>query len=401
MRATPDLIVIAAGISAALHIGKLPPAIPVLEQALGIDLVTAGFLLSMVMLAGVTLGLILGTTAESVGLRRAMLSGLWLLSGASLLGGFATGAGQLLVLRALEGLGFLLIVLPAPGLIRRLIDPALLSRRLGLWSCYMGLGVGASLLVGPLWLEQLGWRSWWWLLGGLSLLLAIAVQRRIPTGIDRAPGLPPAWGRRIRRTLVHPGPWLVALTFGLYSGQWIAVVGFLPTLYSQAGFSSLMIGVLTALVALVNIAGNLLAGQLLHRGVAPPKLLSSGFAAMGLTAWLAFGVLTPGALQTLMALLFSALGGLIPGALFFLAVRLAPDEFTVSSTVGWMQQWSACGQFVGPPLVALMVGFRGHWEATWWVTGSMAAGGIVMALLLSRHTRRVGPETPTTRSPSS
>ncbi|HBK00034.1 MAG TPA: MFS transporter, partial [Delftia acidovorans] len=50
--------------------------------------------------------------------------------------------------------------------------------------------------------------------------------------------------------------------------------------------------------------------------------------------------------------LFSAAGGLIPGTLFSMAVRLAPHESTVSTTVGFMQQWSSVGQFAGPPLVA-------------------------------------------------
>ena len=36
--------VVAAGMGAALHIGKLPPALPVLEKTLSITLVQAGFL---------------------------------------------------------------------------------------------------------------------------------------------------------------------------------------------------------------------------------------------------------------------------------------------------------------------------------------------------------------------
>lgn len=44
--------VIAAGVVAALHVGKLPPALPVLKDVLGISLLQAGFLLSLVQLAG-------------------------------------------------------------------------------------------------------------------------------------------------------------------------------------------------------------------------------------------------------------------------------------------------------------------------------------------------------------
>tara|TARA_Y100001001_G_scaffold163889_1_gene194252 strand:+ start:7364 stop:7603 length:240 start_codon:yes stop_codon:yes gene_type:complete len=52
-----DVVVLLAGITAALHVGKLPPAIPVLQQELGITLVQSGFLLSLVQLAGMLGGL--------------------------------------------------------------------------------------------------------------------------------------------------------------------------------------------------------------------------------------------------------------------------------------------------------------------------------------------------------
>ena len=45
--------VMTAGVVAALHVGKLPPALPGLKDALGIFLLQAGFLLSLVQLAGI------------------------------------------------------------------------------------------------------------------------------------------------------------------------------------------------------------------------------------------------------------------------------------------------------------------------------------------------------------
>jgi CP family cyanate transporter-like MFS transporter len=37
------LVIIAAGVSAALHVGKLPPALPELRASLGLSWVEAGF----------------------------------------------------------------------------------------------------------------------------------------------------------------------------------------------------------------------------------------------------------------------------------------------------------------------------------------------------------------------
>src|SRR5690606_10294342 len=159
---------------------------------------------------------------------------------------------------------------------------------------------------------------------------------------------------RLRLTLRASGPWLVAICFGLYSSQWLSVIGFLPSIYHQAGFSGGQVGALTALVAAINVVGDLASGQLMPRRIAPSKALQGGFLATGVFTFLAFGTLTEGLplLRFVAVLLFSAMGGLIPGALFALAVQLAPSERTISTTVGWMQQWSAFGQFVGPPGVA-------------------------------------------------
>jgi hypothetical protein len=49
------VLVVAGGVAAALHVGKLPTAIPVLQQALHVSLVQAGFLLSLVQFAGMLL----------------------------------------------------------------------------------------------------------------------------------------------------------------------------------------------------------------------------------------------------------------------------------------------------------------------------------------------------------
>jgi cyanate permease len=74
----------------------------------------------------------------------------------------------------------------------------------------------------------------------------------------------------------------VALTFGMYSGQWLAVVGFLPSIYAAAGVSGALLGVLTAWTAAVNILGNLASGRLLQRGFAARATLWLGFGAMAL-----------------------------------------------------------------------------------------------------------------------
>jgi MFS transporter, CP family, cyanate transporter len=389
-RIDPALVVILAGVAAALHVGKLPPALPVLQQQLGITLLQAGFLLSLVQLAGMTLGLAVGLAADGLGLRRSMVAGLLVLTAASTLGGWADSASSLLALRAVEGLGFLLASMPAPSLIRLLVPRDRIDRMLGLWGAYMPFGTAMALLCGPLAIGLAGWQGWWWMLALLSFAMAVWLMRAVPADHAPAAGRRQAWPARLRETLGAPGPWLVALGFAMYSGQWLAVVGFLPSIYAQAGIAGWTGAVLTALAAAVNIAGNVVSGRLLQRGARPQVLLCTGYVAMGLGALLAFVPVPamPVAVKYAAVLVFSMVGGMIPGTLFSLSVRLAPSAGTVSTTVGFMQQWSALGQFAGPPLVAWVAHRAGGWHWTWAVTGAFSVLGIGVAMLVGRALRR-------------
>jgi MFS transporter, CP family, cyanate transporter len=384
-------LVFAAGVCAALHVGKLPPAIATLREALGMTLVEAGFLLSLVQAAGMAAGIAFGLLADAVGLRRSMLVGLALLAAASALGAAAPGVPMLLALRALEGFGFLMVVLPAPGLIRRLVQARRLPQMLGLWGTYMPLGAALGLLAGPLWIASFGWRSWWLALGLLSALMGLALWRGVSEHAARGPAVPSGVLPRLQRTLGASGPWLVAVSFALYSSQWLAVIGFLPTIYAGAGVGAAATAMLTALAAAVNMIGNLGAGRLLQHGVAAPRLLAAGFIVMALAAAAAFAGaegsgLSP-TLRYLAVLAFSMTGGMVPATLFALAMRVAPGEDSVSTTVGWMQQWSALGQFAGPPIAAWLAARAGGWHWTGWATGTASLAGLLLAALLARRLR--------------
>lgn len=391
------IAVFLAGLTAALHIGKIPPAIAVLQESLGVTLVEAGFLLSAVQLAGMLLGVLVGALSDGFGLRRSMLWGLGVLCVASVAGMWARQPTDLLALRALEGLGFLCIVLPAPSLMRQLVPAARLPQFLGLWGAYMPAGVALALLLGPAAMALWSWQTWWGLLGvlagGAALWLAGAVapdDQRATAAAPRADGAPSAVAvlvQRLRITLTSSGPWAVAVAFAMYSSQWLAVIGFLPSIYVQAGVSGVMAGALTALACVANVVGNLAAGGLMRAGWRAHRLLFIGFCSTGVATVVAFSPLVGDGpvLRFVAVILFSAIGGMIPATLFALAVRAAPSEHTVSTTMGWMQQCSALGQFLGPPLVAWVAGVVGGWQLTWVVTGMTSLVGVGLAQWVRRQ----------------
>jgi len=403
----PVLAVVFAGVSAALHLGKLPPAVPDLRATLGVGLVEAGFLLSLVQLAGMTLGIGVGVVADSIGLRRSMLCGLVVVTCASLLGGLVgvwvldgrRAVVLLLALRALEGFGFLLAVMPGPGLIRRVATPAAERAALGLWGAYMPAGVALALLMGPQLIASTGWPGWWWSLSLVSAAAAWWVALAVPADTRSAvAGRAPhgEWAGRLRDTVRASGPWKVALAFAVYSSQWMAVIGFLPAIYAEAGVPAGWNAGLTALAAAMNMVGNVMGGRLLQAGLAPHRLLRWGFVVMAcgsVAAFAQFGTSPdatglPPALRYAAICLFSLGGGVVPATLFMLGIRLAPGPATVSTTVGLMQQASSLGQFVAPPAVAWIAYRMGGWQWTWVVTLGCSLIGMALAARVAPASRQ-------------
>jgi len=478
---SPAFWVVFAGVAVAMHIGKLPPAIPALKADLHTSLMQAGFLLSMIQFAGMTLGLWVGLFADVLGLKRCMMTGLVVLTLSSLLGASAETSETLLLTRFFEGLGVLLTAMPAPSLIRLMLQGQALSRALGWWAAYIPIGTAFALSLGPWVIKPYGWSSWWMLMALMTALAAWGLYKGVPAGLsNHQDGFSVSpWGSRLSLTLTSKGPWLVALCFGCYSAQWLSVIGFLPTVTQDMGLSPTSSGAVTAWVALVNMIGNVASGFFLARALkksqdrlqkqeearlakeklqeelnftmeqarqkelderlkqnpfytplvsskvelpsAAPKppvdpvakesgareqysrlgmfwemvsapeflavrLLWIGFSVMGLGAILAYaqvgGMSLPAEYRFASILLFSAVGGMVPGTLFALGVKVSPSNECVAITVGWMQQWSSLGQFFGPPLVAWVATRMGGWQMTWSVTAFMASLGLVVTYQL-------------------
>ena len=382
-----------AGVCAALHVWKLPPALPELQRQLGMTLVESGFLLSLVQLGGMTLGVLVGLMAEKIGLRRCILIGMSVLAFSSAASTLFDTKTALLAFRALEGVGFLMVVMPAPGMIRRLVEPAYLSRLLGLWGAYVPFATVLALVVGSWILTLSSWQVLWWVLALLTFAIGVMIYRQVPSDAayraavsadssGKAIEKPPKALQLVGQTLSCKNVWLVALCALVYAAQWMAVVGFLPTIYVAAGYSGTMAGLMAALVGGANVIGNLSGGKLVHQGFKPHNLIITAFIGMATCTFIAFGLGVPTWLQLLMAFVFSAIGGLIPGNMFFLVLQVAPSRQASSTSVGLMQQCLSTGQFMGPPLAAWVATLAGGWHLTWVATGLLSAIGVAMAYAL-------------------
>jgi MFS family permease len=375
-------LIVAVGTSGGASVGKVPISLPVLSEAFDLSLLQASLTISFFLLAAMVLGIFGGMLADRFGQRRVMMLGLILSAMGGLLGAASASATMLLASRAVESFGFIATVLPGPALLTRLVAGHRLRPVMGLWACYMPLGMSAVLVLCPWLLGTIGWRGIWVAIAAACVVLAGLVWRLIPP--DPAGVAATRSMALVRQTVAGLKPWLLASTFGFYAGQWMSVFGFLPTLYQEQGVPATAAGMLTALGVAVNMIGNFGAGLLMQRGWRRHRLLVFASLTMLLAAWIIFASAAPFAFRYLALLAFSSAGGLIPGTLFASTPAFAPNASTVSTTAGLMQQGSALGQFVTPPLIALVVSNTGTWSATWMVTGVMACATLVLALVIRR-----------------
>jgi predicted MFS family arabinose efflux permease len=207
---------------------------------------------------------------------------------------------------------------------------------------------------------------------------------------------------RIGRTVRAPAPWTAGLVFACYTLPWMAVVGFLPTIYRDGGMTGSWPGVLSAVVGAANAIGSISTAALMKRGLPTRALIVPAFTLMATTSVLAFAVdwhgLPAGTTwQFLCVTAFSLTGGAIPATLLRMIGDLTPAGGSAPATMGLIQQLFNAGSFIGPTVAAWLATRTGGWHSTWWLTCACTAVGIVLSRGLKP--RATAPVTDPTTAP--
>jgi MFS family permease len=375
-----------AGIVTAFQIGKAPPVLPAIRAELGMSLFAAGWILSAFSIIGLILGSIVGAVSDAFGHRRMLLVGLAAQATGSLIGAFSHTPLLLLSTRTLEGVGSLMIAVAAPSLIIHLTQPRDMRIALALWSCWLPIGAAIIMLLIPFLTASFGWRGLWLINAVILLGYALAAQQQTQSlpAASRGEKLNVArlW-QDIRLTSTSLGPMLLAVIFSTYTLQWLAVMGFLPTLLIEDyGVTAATASILTGLTVAVNIVGNLGGGWLLHKGLHRAPLICLASLVMGLSSLVIYHAAIPFAFRYGACLTFSAIGGILPASIFSGVPVHAPKVELIATTNGLLMQGSQLGQVIGPPALALIVSRLG-WQAAPMLLLSTAGLGIALALGLA------------------
>jgi len=198
-------LVFALGAITTMQLGKVPPTLPSIRGDLGISMVTAGWVASLISVISAAIGVAVGIAADSIGHRRIVAYGLTCIVAGSALGGFADSGAFLLVTRFLEGVGYLAIIVAGTPLIANVCAGKDVDAAMGLWSAYFPRGVGIMIPIAPAFL---------------------AATRGV--GAAAAPAARQTWAD-VRTTLVRPGPWLLTASFIPMSIPVFALTTWMPS----------------------------------------------------------------------------------------------------------------------------------------------------------------------------
>ena len=379
-------LAVGAGIIAATQLGKVPPVLPDIRDELDIGMIGAGAVASMFHAIAAAVAIFVGIFADGWGHRRMLAAGVVCLGIGSLAGAFAVSETTLLATRFFEGIGFVAVIVASPSLVAEACpDPQKRDLALGIWGAYFPAGWGMMAIVAPLFVAAWGWRSLW-IIGAILMvgfLVLLALLGRASTHAKPAVAPSPVPTGRVRHVLRLPGPWLLAAAFATFSLLWVGLMVWLPTYFiDEEGYSRGLAAVLTAIVVMCEILGNVSAGWLLGRGASRWKIIAISLAIMGVLSFVILSTPLPGLAKFICAGVFSAVGGMIPGAVLAGAPVHAPAPNLIGIVNGVVVQGANIGNFLGPIAMGAAVAWLGGWQAAGWLPLVIGIAGIGLALAI-------------------
>ncbi len=280
------LILIAMAAIGPIALNIFIPSMPGLQAALGTDQGPAQLTLTLFLLSLAVSQLIVGPISDRFGRRPVFLAGITLYIVASLGCAFATTIEQLILGRVIQAAGGCTGIVVARAIVRDLYDRDKAASLIGYITMAMALAPMIAPTIGGFLDEWAGWRSGFYLVGGLGLVvLALALAQLHETHHDRVTGQ--SVGRIARNSaalLLEPAFLGYALCSSFGSGMFFAFIAGAPFIVTKVfNLSPSVYGLYFILVSIGYILGNFLSGRFSQAAGANRMLLfGNAFALVGL-----------------------------------------------------------------------------------------------------------------------
>jgi cyanate permease len=286
--------------------------------------------------------------------------------------------------RGIEGVGYAVLGIAGPVIANRSAAERHHPFVAGVAAVWVPVGQITALVAARFTLADIGWQALWWLslllIAGLGLWLVLRREsvREAMSGI--ATGGVIRWSRREKAAI-----WIAAVTFGVWSGQYIAFMTWLPDHIVDRGVAPETAAVLN-LVPVLGVAVSCLMTGWLSRHLPYGGLFVAATLSQ-VPVWLFADALPPG--LGLAAIAFFGLAcGVTPTLLFALPPRVLGGGRVTPAAFAPLMAGRNLGILAAPPAAGWIIGMGG-WDLMGPVFGTAtlvaALGGGLMAHLAHRR----------------
>lgn len=165
---------------AFLEASVINVALPAIQEGLGASVGQMQWIASIYTLFLAALTLAAGAAGDRFGRRRLFAAGLVVLAVASVAGGLAADGAQLIVARAVQGIGASLLVPNSLALLSAGFPKAERGRAIGTWSAFTALTGASGPILGGWLVDTVSWRAVFFLVVPLALGTLAVALRRVP-----------------------------------------------------------------------------------------------------------------------------------------------------------------------------------------------------------------------------
>ncbi|MGJ8569747.1 MAG: MFS transporter [Hoeflea sp.] len=334
-----------AGLGAAAQFAKIVVIFPEMQAHYAETGALSGYLVSLISVMGMVLGLVAGIIAIHIGVRRLLLSGLYLGAAVSAWQATLPGFEWMLASRLLEGVSHLAIVVTAPTLIAQLTTQRHQAMALTLWGTFFGVAFAIIALIAPVIFQSLG-------LGGLAALhaiyiaaIAVLLTVTLPSEARNAAPPRPSLKDIARRHLaVYSSPFIAAPALGwlFYTLTFVSMLTILPSMVDPA-----LRGFVATTMPLASIVSSMTIGNAMLRHLTAVVVIIIGFA-IAIALMLVFMITGPD--PWLFIAIFAALG-LVQGATFAAVPQLNASFPDRALANGGIAQAGNIGNALGTPVM--------------------------------------------------
>ena len=370
-------ITVLCGAVCGVHIAKLGPSMTTIINEYSMSLTEAGVLASTFTLLTIFVGAFVGNLMPQIGVKRLICSAMMLSTIGGIVALASTDYEALIIGRALEGIGLIIMMIAGPTAVSMFTALCSRAKHMGLWAAFMPLGTGLSFLLAPYIIPTDGWRGLWLfsiIFSVTSLLGALIVipkdKQPVSFSIDK---------QKLRKTLAQaPLLWL-GIVFAMHSLVFHVILQFIPVYGTQSLHASFTtISLVIGAFCILNVFGNLIAGNAIHRGVSPSRLIQLQFVIAPILGLIVFSSNFPDSVK-LSTILFGAFfTSMVPTSCFTLIAKLADEPTDIPAYNGLMLQVQGAGILFGPSLTGWAVEFFNSWS----VAGIIFSGGSAAILLI-------------------